>query len=515
MTPRQKALRREQLKRERSRRRARDGLIPFAQTVCPGYKPNWHHLVLADKLERWARGEIKRLIVTMPPRHGKTELTSKILPAWLLGQNPRNKVMVCSYGASLAEGCSRQARQYSHHPQYDKVFPAVYDGPQARSSLKSTDAYWETAWGGYVLSAGVGGPITGKGFTKGIIDDPVKDWVEAMSKGVLERAWDWYKGTFYTRRAPGAGILLNMTRWSKSDLAGHILESMEDRTSEHWEILHFEALKDEVDHPEDPREKGEALWEDRFPVPFFSQLRKTPHIWKGNYQGDPVGKGGNLWQKTWFTGQYYQQEELPETFDEWILCSDLAFYGTATSSRVCFQVWARKGANRYLMDEVCEHLTFLESIDALLGLLKLWPQLSEAAIVIEDKANGPALMNTLSTKVPGLQPFTPLGSKPARAMACLPLYSAGNIWLPHPESFIQGTRSAVWVRLHVDELVDFPSGGHKDRVDTASMAHRWFSAHSMTIYIAGGGLPLVEEVEKTKPMQREVKTRTLQWGSVF
>lgn len=231
------------------REQARRSFLPFIQYVFPEYLVNWHHQLIAELLEKWRTHEIRRLMIFAPPRHGKSEMVSRKLPAYILGRNPNAQVLLCSYASSLATSLAMKAQETMDSDPYKILFPGTRLWTRgcevAKGSVKRTADYAELIGArGYLRAAGVGRGITGTGFTHGIIDDPIKDDEEAYSPTIRDSTDAWYRGTFYTRQAPQASILIMLTRWHRDDLAGRRLRAMqEDPTADKWVVLNLEAIK--------------------------------------------------------------------------------------------------------------------------------------------------------------------------------------------------------------------------------------------------------------------------------
>lgn len=306
---------------------ARRQLLRFTQETFPDYVAGRHHQILCSALDRFAAGQLKRLMVFMPPRHGKSELVSRRLPAYLLGKNPDCSIMSCSYGADLAARMNRDVQRIMESPHYIQLFPDSSLGVQTAGtnrksrSLRNSDFFEIPNHSGCYRSTGVGGGITGLGFDFGIIDDPIKNREEADSPTVREAIWEWYTSTFYTRRSAQAGILLTMTRWNEDDLAGRLLKlSEENPKADQWEVIKFPAICEDPPGPGDWRQPGDPLWPERIPL---EELEKTKaaslYDWHGLYQQNPRPEGGTEWPDSYFTPQIW--------FDEWPL--DLTLKGIA------------------------------------------------------------------------------------------------------------------------------------------------------------------------------------------
>ncbi len=302
-----KGIRRDDAARELMRRRAaRESLADFTTYTKPNYYVNWHHRVMFEYLDRMVRGEIRRLMVFMPPRHGKSEAVSRRLPAYILGRNPEAQIIACSYSADLAGRMNRDVQRIMDSNEYRRVFPNTeLSGKNIRtvahgSYLRNSDVFEIVNHNGIYRSAGVGGGITGMGFDIGIIDDPIKDRQEADSEVYRETTWEWYTSTFYTRQAKDASILLTLTRWHEDDLAGRLLQQMrDDPRADQWEVIKFPAVLDEEPSAEDPREQGEALWPTQFNLDFFDTAKaQDGRQWDALYQQRPTSREGAFFKVT-------------------------------------------------------------------------------------------------------------------------------------------------------------------------------------------------------------------------
>lgn len=420
----------------------------FLQYESEGlWQPAKHLTLLCDKLEAVERGEIKRLMVFMPPRHGKSQVVSKKFPAWYLGRNPDNEIIITSYAADLAYDFSRIARNTLRDWGY------LWDVQLA------ADSSAVGRWGihkhtGALMAAGVGGPITGRGAHVAIIDDPFKNWEDASSETIRQKVWDWYLTTLRTRLAPGGAIVLVMTRWHEDDLAGRLLAEA-SIGGEKWEVISL-AAEAEKDDPLG-RKPGEWLWPERYPPTEYEDTKTAlgTQKWVALYQQRPSPPEGSIIKRQWW--QYYR--EPPAKFDEIIQSWDCAFKDLSTSDFVVGQVWGRVGAEYYLLDQTRDRMDFPATLQAVQQLSNKWPR--ARAKLIEDKANGTAVIQVLKKEIPGIIAVEPQGGKEARASAVSPSIEAGNAYLP---------QNAPWVKDFVDECAAFPNGAHDDQVDAMSQA---------------------------------------------
>jgi hypothetical protein len=274
-------------KRELGRRH----LLNSTHFFHPTYQENWHHLLIAEKLEAIERGELRRLMVFMPPRHGKSELVSIQFPTWYLGRNPTKEIIQTSYSSELALDFGRKVRTNVGRQEFHQLFPKA----QLSELSKAADQFRLTQGGGY-LAVGVGGSVTGRGGNVVIIDDPHKDAKEAASGTLRDMVWQWYTGTLYTRLNPNGAMILVMTRWHDDDLAGRILNSKQGGT---WEVLKLPAIATE-DEPQ--RKKGEALWPQSWPLEVLHDKENTqgPYNFAAQFQQDPVSGEAQVFKPEWF-----------------------------------------------------------------------------------------------------------------------------------------------------------------------------------------------------------------------
>ncbi len=272
---------------------ARRNIIDFVSYVKKDYLPNWHHELLASYLDRFVKGEIKRLMVFMPPQHGKSELVSRMLPAFILGKQPKAKIVLASYSSTLASSFNRECQRYIDTEEYHDVFPETTLSSSnvvtvAGNWLRNSEIFETVGFGGFLKTVGVGGSLTGTPADFAIIDDPVKDSIEASSATYQMRNWDWYNDVLSTRLHNNSRVLITQTRWDESDLSGLLLRKQEEIGGGDWVILNLPALKENNDNPEDPREIGEALWPERHSKERILQIQKQSiRTFQSLYQQNP------------------------------------------------------------------------------------------------------------------------------------------------------------------------------------------------------------------------------------
>jgi predicted phage terminase large subunit-like protein len=469
---------------------ARKSLIEFTTYTMPEYQVNWHHRLMCDYLDKFARLEIKRLMIFCPPRMGKSELVSRRLPAFILGNNPNAPIISASYGADLARRMNRDVQRIIDGPEYRRVFPDTkLFGKNIRtvgggSWLRNSDEFEIVEYSGYYRGAGVGGAITGMGMKYGIIDDPVKNRQDASSAVVRQGLWDWYVSTFRTRLAPGGGILITVTTWHEDGLEARLLRLAESSaTADQWTVIRLPAIAEEPIPVYDIRQIGEPLWPERYSLTEMEATKVTlgSYEWNALYQQRPSPDAGGILKRHWWRywkprganlppvlvkgedGELVEIEavELPSKFDEQLQSWDLTFKDTKGSDFVAGQVFGRKGANKYMLDYYKERADIGSTMEQIVKYTNKWPDAT--AKLIEDKANGPAVIQMLRHKVTGLIAVEPQGGKISRAHAAAPEVESGNVYLPHPALY-------PWVSDFIDSCAGFPNMANDDDVDAFTQA---------------------------------------------
>lgn len=462
-----------------TRQLCRRRMLPFVHRNVKGYEAGWIHQEICEKLEKFEQ-DIKdrkspRLMLFMPPRHGKSELASTQFPAWFLGRNPEKEVISCSYSSSLAMSFSRKVRELLRDKKYQGVFP---DTALAKDS-QSTENWITTTGGGY-LAAGVGGPITGRGAHALIIDDPVKNRVEAESPTEREKVWDWYSSTAYTRLAPGGGVLLILTRWHTDDLAGRLLSEMRNNRGDKWEIIVYPAI---AVHDEKYRRSGEALHPARYNEDALEKIKGalTPRDWGALYQQNPsTEEGAILKRDSW---NRWESDKPPKC--QYVIQSYDTAYGKSESSDfTVITTWglfqpegdyshhtlnqeAHGGETHFdgtethiiLLDAVRGRYPFPELKDRAYMLHSYW---KPDSIIVEAKAAGQPLIQEMRKMGIPVQGFSPSrgNDKMTRVHSVSDLFSSGYVWAPRN----------TWANDLIEECHKFPSGKHDDQVDSTTQA---------------------------------------------
>jgi len=428
----------------------------FAAQISSGDWQHARHLdFLSNKLALMESRKLRRVMVSMPPRHGKSMLINTYLPVWWLARHPKDVVVLAGYGEMFARKWGAKVRDLilanpdMLNLQIDRDWTAADD--------------WKLTSGGGMISVGVGGSLTGQGANLLIIDDPIKNEQEANSAVYRDRMWDWWQATSSTRLEPFACVVVVATRWHEDDLLGRLTKNNDGS----WEIINLPAEAEENDAL--GRAPGEWLWPERIEVdPELNyEVKKAtsgPYWWSALFQGRPSPPGGTiLMRDDW---RFYQI--LPKDPDQVIQVWDLAMKDRATSDFSVGQVWARKQADFFLVDQVRGHFD-LATIERHMKMFTVkYPK--ALAKLVEDAALGPALKQRLQHEVSGIVPVKVSGgleraSKLARAQMVVPYLQGHNMYLPENAD---GTK-AQWVWDFIEECAQFDKGPHDDQVD--AMGH--------------------------------------------
>ena len=433
---------------------------------------NWHHDLMCRKLESVSHGEIKRLIINVPPGYSKSLFTSVFWPAWDWTINPDRRWMCASYEAGLAERDARKCKELIGSDWFRERWPEI----RVKADSRAVSAY-ELESGGFRLSAGTGGAQTGKHPDIQLVDDPQKPLDFSSSTDTKpETVWQWWTETMASRarRQSDLARVIIMQRLHEGDLTGRLLERMA-KGGEQYETL---CLPQEFDPehpqacPEDPRTTpGELLDPGRFGADVVALIKRahTPTAYAGQYGQLPQAKGGGVFKKSWI--QYYRPGDIPDDLRGVAirLSVDATFKGaTASEIRagkegdfVAIQAWAAYRQGYYLLDQIHDRMGYVETLASILQMRKRYPTCTK--ILIEDKANGPAIIEVLAKKFPFVEPVTPQGGKIARAEAVTPLWSNSQVYIPHPDT-------KPWVRTFEKELLAFPRAKNDDQVDAMTQA---------------------------------------------
>ena len=457
---------------------ARETFLGFVKYVWPAFIEGRHHRVVAKAFERVVNGDLKRLIINMPPRHTKSEFASYLLPAWFLGQYPDKKIIQTSHTAELSVGFGRKVRNLVDSEDFKEVFPAL----ALRSDSKAAGR-WSTNQGGEYFAIGVGGAVTGKGADLLIIDDPHSEQDgQSIDPAVFDKTYEWYTSGPRQRLQPGGAIIIVMTRWHLRDLTGKIIKSSTQREGvDEWELIEFPALLP----------SGNALWPEFWNEKELLALRNElpSSKWEAQYQQQPTSEGGALvkreWWKRWEADNPPQCEFIIQSWDTAFLKTRRADYSACTTWGVFYQP-DDEGATRpniILLDAHKERLEFPELKKKALEFYNDW---QPDACIIEAKAAGAPLVFELRAMGIPVSEYTPSrgNDKVARVNAVADLFASGIVWCPE-------TRFGEMV---IEEFAAFPVGEHDDLVDSSTQA--------LLRFRQGGFLRLTSD-EEDEPLYRK------------
>lgn len=457
--------------------------LEMSAQVFPDFAARPHLSYLSERIAQAVQdvenGVDRRIIIEMPPRSGKTLLATTIASSWMLSCHPTWPIVLTSHDSSLATSWGREIRRW------------IVDGRLGPHVGIASDAgaagEWQTTDGGGVLSRSVRESLTGRGAKVLLIDDPHKDFVESHSKVAREMIWNWWLSVAQTRLQPPSLVIVTMTRWHEDDFVGRLLSKDHEGDPAEWEVIRLPAIA----------EKGDILGR-KVGDPLFSPLLSETHeealkrwgsvkravgtyVWSAMYQQRPAPAKGAIfstdWWRFWTTDPSIADGKKiiltdPGEFaaGSWLDSWDFTFKATDTSDYVVGQRWVKMGANRYLIAQQRARMSFTETIKAMEAWCSNDPMKSPYGQhvhkrLIEDKANGPAIISQLKDKVAGIKPISPRDSKEARARAVTPEIESGNVLLPHPDM-----PGYSWVRDLVAEFRNFPRDAHDDQVDALTQA---------------------------------------------
>lgn len=404
----------------------------------------------------------KRIIISLPPRHAKSSTVSHWCVVWLLDMFPNLKVLLGTYQAEFASEWGYKVRTtIESHPDLLQV--------KVDPKFGARNAWYTTAGGG-MFTAGVGGPFTGRGANLFIIDDPYANFEEAHSEVIRNKVWNWFTSTASTRMEPGGVMVIVMTRWHEDDIVGRIKKEMA-AGGEQWKLIELPAIAEEGDLL--GRKPGEALWPERYDeVALLGENRdglggikrvQGPYKWSALYQQHPAPPEGQIVKREWWNEWIFSPS--PNAFEELIQSWDMAFKGNDDSDYVVGQVWGRIGADRYLLDQVRAQVDIVETIELVRRMTAKWP--AARTKLVEDAANGPAVIATLNREISGLRAVSADKSKEGRLHAVVPEIAAGNVYLPTPQY-------APWIHDFIEEVTAFPHGANDDQLDAMTQALNYF-----------------------------------------
>jgi len=421
--------------------------LSFVKHMWPDFIQGSHHKIVAKKFNDMATGKSKRIIINMPPRHTKSEFASSLLPAWMIGRNPKLKIIQTTHTGELAIRFGRKAKTLIDSPEYQEIF-------QTRLREDSHAAgKWETAQGGEYFASGVGGAITGRGADLLIIDDPHSEQ-DALNLGALERAYEWYTSGPRQRLQPGGKIVCVMTRWNTKDLTGMLMQAQKEAKADKWELIEFPAIMP----------SGKPVWPEYWKLDELETVKASLSLgkWNAQWMQNPTSEEGAIikreWWKKWDKDTLPKLEHIIQSYDTAFMKKETADYSAITTWGI-FRENEDKPANLILVDALKERLEFPELRRKALEQYKYW---QPETVIIEAKASGlPLTYELRQMDIPVIN-FTPSkgNDKHVRVNSVAPLFESGMIWAPD-QKFAEEV---------IEECAAFPYGDHDDLVDTMTQA---------------------------------------------
>ncbi|MDB9996628.1 phage terminase large subunit [Gammaproteobacteria bacterium] len=426
-----------------------NNFLDFVNHVWPSFIAGSHHKIFAEKLERVAKGELKRLIVNMPPRHTKSEFASYLFPAWVMGRNPSTKIIQATHTAELAVGFGRKVKNLLDSEIYRDVFPDMQLARDAKASGR-----WSTNEGGEYYAVGVGGALAGRGANLCIIDDPVSEQ-DALSPTALDNIYEWYTSGPRQRLQPGGSIIIVMTRWSIRDLTAKVLQKQAEGGADQWEVVEFPAIFPDTDN---------VLWPEFWSREELEGVRASIPVakWNAQYLQNPTAEEGAIIKREWWN---VWERDAPPPCDYIIQSYDTAFTKSERADYSAITTWGvfypdeGDEAAIILLDAEKGRWEFPELKDQ---AMRLYEEYEPDMVLIEQKASGTPLTQDLRKAGIPVSGFTPGrgADKFSRMNACSPVFESGMVWCPE-------TR---WADEVVEECASFPNGEHDDLADSMTQA---------------------------------------------
>ncbi len=448
--------------------------MAFVKHVWPDFIEGSHHKQVAKKFNDIANGKTKRVIINMAPRHTKSEFASYLLPAWMVGRNPKLKIIQSTNTTELSVRFGRKAKALMDTPEYKEVFETrLKEDSQAAGK-------WETQQGGEYYAAGVGSAITGRGADLLIIDDPHTEQ-DALNAQALDRTYEWYTSGPRQRLQPGGTIIIVMTRWNEKDLAGRLIKAQKEPKADQWELIQFPAILP----------SGDPLWPEYWNIKDLESVRASIPLakWNAQYMQNPTGDEGALIKREWWVP--WEKDELPK-IEHIIQSYDTAFMKKQTSDYSAITTWGvfhpseDSGPCLILMDSVKGRYEFPELRRIAQEQYGYW---KPETVIVEAKASGlPLTYELRKLGIPVIN-FTPSrgNDKHTRVNSVSPLFESGRIWAPVDMEFAQEV---------IEECAAFPYGDHDDLVDSMTQAVMRFRQ---------GGLVEHPDDYKDEPLQQVEK----------
>ena len=426
-----------------------NSFLSFVRAMWPDFITGRHHEIIAEKLERVARGELKRLIINMPPRHTKSEFASFLFPAWMMGRDPRMKIIQATHTTELAVNFGRKVKNLLEQDDFHDVFPDVKLAADSKASGR-----WDTNKGGMYYAVGVGSNLAGRGGDLVVIDDPHSEQT-AMSVSGFDDAWDWYTGGPRQRLQPGGSIVLVQTRWSEKDLTGQLVRAQaKDPLADQWEIVELPAIFGD----------GKPCWPEYWSFDDLTAVKASipPSKWNAQYQQNPTGEENAIIKREWW--MRWDREKVPQL--QFVIQSyDTAFSKRETSDYSAITTWGvfypDEGGTPalILLDSKKGRWDFPELKGIALDQYRYW---DPDTVIVEAKASGLPLTHELRNMGIPVVNFTPSkgNDKVTRVHSVSPLFEAGMVWVPD-ETFADEL---------IEEVAAFPNGEYDDLVDSMTQA---------------------------------------------
>jgi predicted phage terminase large subunit-like protein len=448
--------------------KAKTDILSFAHRVAPAlqietepkvFMVGPHHRKLASLMNAAARGEKKRILISVAPRFGKSLMTSYLFPAWYLGKFPNRRIIMASHTGDMATGFGRKVRDLIATPEFNSVFPNV----TLRADSKAA-GMWTTSGGGEYYAVGVGGALAGRGANCVIIDDPFSEQViMAGNTDVFEDAWSWFQTGPEQRLAPDGIIIVIHTRWNKGDLIGRLINRMaKDPNTEPWEVVEFPAILNENTANE------KSLWPERWSLEALQQKRANmaPQYWQAQYMQAPTSEAGALIKREWWKDW---EEDDPPNCEYLIMSLDAAQEANTRADFNACQLWGvfydkEERANIIVINAWRKRMEYPELKKKMLEEIKQW---EPDTFIIEKKSSGSVLFQEFRAMGIPVAEFTPGKGqdKVARVNSVSEIFSSGLVWAP---------KSKRWAQELIEECSDFPNGDNDDQVDACTLALRRF-----------------------------------------
>ena len=433
-----------------------DNFLYFVKEVWPEFicrqerdSSKWgHHQIIANEFTRIADDKKGRLIVNMPPRHTKSEFASVFFPAWIIGKNPKMKLMQVSHNAELSARFGSKVRNLIDSPTYKQIFGDV----RLREDSKAKGR-WETNHGGEYYAAGVGGSITGRGADLLIIDDPHTEQ-DSLSDSAMERTYDWYLSGTRQRLQPGGSIVLVMTRWAQDDLTGRLIKAQTEPKADKWEHISFPAIL----------ENEKPVWPEYWSLEELEKVKASLSVrnWSAQYMQNPTSEEGAILKREWW--QPWPKDvpvlkHVIQSYDTAFSAKETADYSAITTWGI-FTPWDGAPDAIMLIDAVKGKYEFPDLKAVALDAYKYW---EPETVIIEAKASGQSLIQEFRRMGIPVSEFTPGRGrdKHTRVNACAPTFESKQVWYPEGEKFAEEV---------IEECASFPHGEYDDYVDSTTQA---------------------------------------------